>query len=445
MGSFCRLCKLCAAFLAALVTAQAHAGGFSNSDFGIRRMGMFAVVANPDDPTAVFHNPAGMVLLEGTQIYHAQSWFMAHTGIRYYDQQGNLHPDHEITPDWNVAVIPFLGVVTDVGQEKLRLGFAAYIPNAYGAAMPEDEPSRYHGTEAVFVAGRLTMSLAYLLDEQLSVAASANMIFAYLTTQQYMNPLVFADPDVRFDPARQQALEDSDWTIDIEGTDLAFSMDFGILFRPHDRLRIGAVLATGALVEPEGEFIVTAPSEVLEGRQVTGIPIPLELRFGVSWDLTDTFEVACDLRWWHYQVFQEQRSTISFSGASADSPTLALLGQVLTNDQLVMPKSYDNSWNWNVGMKYRLLPELELMVGYQQDYTPIPETTVGLDNPTRDLRGIAVGARWRIDDQWRVGVGYIRNWFDLLDVQTNVNTPPFNVKGHGSNDAWGLDVMWTVD
>jgi hypothetical protein len=90
-----------AAFLALVLTLllvpeRATAGGFSNLDFGIRRMGMFAVTAKPDDGTAIFHNPAGMTLQKGTIFYHSQSWFVAGLGFRMYDSEGKLRPEHDI-------------------------------------------------------------------------------------------------------------------------------------------------------------------------------------------------------------------------------------------------------------------------------------------------------------------------------------------------------------
>ena len=68
--------------------SAAQAGGFSNPDFGIRRLGMFAVTARPDDPTAVFHNPAGLTLMDGTHFYHAQSWFFLNLGMRLGEGTG---------------------------------------------------------------------------------------------------------------------------------------------------------------------------------------------------------------------------------------------------------------------------------------------------------------------------------------------------------------------
>lgn len=108
------------------------------------------------------------------------------------------------------------------------------------------------------------------------------------------------------------------------------------------------------------------------------------------------------------------------------------------------PKNYKNASNWCVGLMYRVLPQLEFMVGYQEDYTPIPDETYTLDNPSRDQRGISFGVRWKPLDRHRFGFAVVRNWFDLVDVQTSMSTPPANAKGHATNFEFGFDYTFWI-
>jgi len=95
-------------------------------------------------------------------------------------------------------------------------------------------------------------------------------------------------------------------------------------------------------------------------------------------------------------------------------------------------------------LMYRVIPELEFMVGYQEDYTPIPDETYTLDNPSRDQRGISFGVRWRPLPRHRFGLAIVRNWFDLVDVQTSMSTPPANAKGHATNFEVGFDYTFWI-
>ena len=394
------------------------AGGFSNPDFGGRRMGMFAVVARPDDVTAVFHNPAGLTLLDGTQFYHAQSWFFVELGLRLYDSAGFLKPDHEIHPDWSVGLIPFVGLASDLGTKDFRLGFGIYAPNAYGAALPTDEPSRYQATRALFVAGRATVSAAYRLSPKLSLGASVNLIYVYLMGKRVMNPLVLANPDRRFDDPATTTTHESDATLAIDGRAWTWAWDVGLLFTPLETFRIGATFSSGSPIHLKGDVKLTwRDGKVEKSTHSTEMTIPFTLRAGFNWEFAPGFEWGTDVFWWHYQVFQEQRSVLS-------TPIMGL-------KEFRDARDNGNSWAWCTGLMYHVRPDLALMFGYQMDFTPSPTRTYSLENTATSQRGISVGTRWDVSKRVRLGLALVRNWFDLIHVQDSLSTPPTNTKGYG--------------
>lgn len=435
-----------------VIPGSAMAGGFSNPDFGIRRVGMFAVTARPDDATAIFHNPAGLVLQDGTHFYHTQSWFVMQLGMRLYDSQGVLRPDKEIHPTWNVGAIPFLGFQSDCGTRDFRLGFGIYAPNAYGAALPEDGPTRYHATQALFLASRATLAAAYQVSDIFSFGAAVNLIHVYLTKTQYMNkrmlplPNLSADSpafDLRFESPEKTGA--TDMLMEIDGQDWTWALDAGVIVRPHRTFRIGAAFSGGSPITLEGKVKLTGSNcpagstnctlkghlgEVLaDTRHKTRMLIPFELKAGFNWEPLDWFEIGMDIYYWHYQSLQEQSTHLK-------EPLLGLI------QDLPDQKNYRNSWAWNIGMMFRPVRSVDLMLGYQMDFTPIPEQTYTLDNPSTDQKGISMGLRWRIDDRWRVGLAYVHNWFNLVNVQRSVSKPPSNGKGHGANNEFAFEFSY---
>ncbi len=413
--------------LLVLVPGLALAGGFHNEDVGVRRMGMLATVARGDDATAVFHNPATLMLTHGTSIYHSQSVFMVDLAFKMYDSQGVLRPDHELRPDWSVGWVPFLGGVTDLGTQDFRLAFAVYAPNAYGALMPDDEATRYHATKVLFLSSRATASLAYKISEALSVAVNLNLVHMLLSANRIMNLAVLSDPDARFLPQDQTAASDAE--LSIGGQAWTWSWDIGVLITPIETLRIGATFFAGAQATIEGNVDLTSASGIKESTtQSTPMVIPFTMKVGINWEFAPDFEIGADYRYYHYQIFQEQHTQLG-------APLMGI-------SEFRDPKNYSNAGNWCVGLMYHLNPSLDLMMGYQEDYTPIPEKTFTLENPSRDQLGFSLGARWRINPHHRIGMSVVRNWFDLVDVQTSLSTPPNNIKGHGSNFEVGLEYEW---
>ncbi|HNZ04490.1 MAG TPA: outer membrane protein transport protein [Myxococcota bacterium] len=439
---FKRFGKLLFALLMALsmaVPGTALAGGYSNLDFGGRRMGMFAVVGKPDDLTAVFHNPAGLTLQSGTQLYFSLSNFVLDLGLKLYDSKGDLRPyDHEITPNLSYGAIPFIGVSSDLGTERFRLAFAIYAPNAYGASLPVEEATRYHATQALFVSGRATVAAAYDFNDHITVGASLSLLYTYLMAQRYLNTTMLPSAsDVQNDPkydARFNSLEEnmnSDIILDIQGDNVTWAFDVGILVKPVKSLSIGLVFSSGSELELRGDVKATWAKDgslVGKTKQTTSMIIPLSIRAGINWAIVPNFEIAADVSYWHYQTNQMQVSAL-------DDKIAGLSG-------FTDPKNFGNSWNWCVGILYRPIPELDLMAGYQMDYTPNPTSTMSLENPGVDQKGFSVGGRWRINDHWRISLAYVHNWFNLIDVQDSIGTPPANAKGHGANNEFAFDFQY---
>jgi long-subunit fatty acid transport protein len=150
----------------------------------------------------------------------------------------------------------------------------------------------------------------------------------------------------------------------------------------------------------------------------------------VSWQLVDDFELAADVRYWHYQVLQEQRSILK--------------ERIAGLEEIVDQRNYGNSLNVAVGLRHSFAPGWDFMLGYQRDYSPIPDRTVTLDSPARDRHGVATGIRWQARDDLRVGLAWLRNWYDLTENQQSPSLPPNNAKGTGANMAFGLDVSWSL-
>ena len=423
--------SLCAVALAvgAIAVGTVRAGGFSSLDFGARRMGMMAVVGKPDDGTAIFNNPAAMTLLDGTQIYHHQSWILADLEFKLYDSEGQLRPERNLSPDWSLGVLPYLSVTTDLGLEDFRFGLALFAPNGYGASMPDDAPTRYHATSALFVAARSTFAAAYEVSDWFSVGASLSVVYVYLSAERVLNLGVLADPDKRFLPVSET--QQSDGAMSLDGQDWTWAWDVGLYFTPMEDMHFSFSFASGSDISLDGDVKVKwFDDSVDRSRHETGLVIPFTLRAGFNWEFVEDFEIGVDFVYWHYQTFQEQRSTLS-------RPIRGI-------SEFVDAKAYGNGFLWCIGLLYRVLPELELMVGYQEDYTPIPEQAFTLENPSRDQKSISFGARWWCTPKVRLGFGFERLWFELVDIQTSGTVPPSNAKGHGGMSMFGLDVTWVL-
>src|SRR3954471_20590356 len=62
--------------------SPAHAGGFGIPEIGVRRTAMATIIGRPDDPSAIYHNPGGLVLQHGLRLYVSMGLSLIDTEFR---------------------------------------------------------------------------------------------------------------------------------------------------------------------------------------------------------------------------------------------------------------------------------------------------------------------------------------------------------------------------
>src|SRR5512147_521796 len=128
----------------AAAPAPAHAGGFGIPEIGVRRTAMASIIGRPDDPSAIYHNPAGLVLQPGWQLYASFGLSLLDTEFRLapWDQSERflgVSPESDgyyaaVQPSRALGVIPMIAATAEVLPGRLVLGAAVYVGNATGAA-----------------------------------------------------------------------------------------------------------------------------------------------------------------------------------------------------------------------------------------------------------------------------------------------------------------------
>lgn len=414
-------------------------------DLGVRRSGMLANTANPDDPTAVFHNAAGLSeqALSGTQVYAAFTGALPRMFVRLYDSQGTVigGPTGSYSPTLSFAASPFVALATDrpaewVGVKGLAAGLAFYVPNAMGAWLPScddvpleqscDAPTRFHMVQGYTIAGFGTGALSWRINDFVTVGASASMVYARMYQDKVLSALAMIDPDSRFNPDAdrkdegRQVLTASGWAPSFAGS---------LLLHVPGGLTIGLVADTQSTFDLTGTVSIDAKATGVAKQTVghhTDLGIPWDLKVGLNWEppFLRGLHLAADFRHWHYSSFQDQ--TTAF-----DEPVTMLGGKT----KLVSHLGYVDSKNVAVGASYRVNERWEIMAGGQNDWSPVPEGQ-GLhtvSNLSADLWGVCAGVLYLPSDRTRLGIAVLHNWFAVVDQKTSSASPPENFRFDGHN------------
>lgn len=434
------------AILAALVPAVAHAGGFGVPEYGARRTGMGAVIGRPDEPAAVFHNPAGLTLLPGLHLYASMGGALLRTEFQLspWDRSdefidapvtGGYYPT--VRPTRAAAVIPMLVATYEALPDRLYLALSSYVTNATGAAFEKDDVTRYHLIDGYVVSPLVQLSAAYRINRVWSVGAGVGALNVRVHGYRYVYPILDTDGDPATPGTDLRNLFGSKPELTLDGSDWKASWNLGVLAQPTARLSLGAAVIgrVDPMLEGEVKLVygddAANPGDTYLGLQRTGLVLPWTFHAGANYDVHPQVEIGADFRYWLYRQYEAQHT--------------ALEGIPFVTE-LNTPKNFHDAIQLSGGARLHGLaraPGLELMLGGHYDKTPAPPQTVTLDQPTFSHAAIRSGLRYS-RGPYRFGLTYLHQWFFIPTIDDSLTFPPSNFRGHGSNNILTLTVEGTI-
>jgi long-subunit fatty acid transport protein len=386
---------------------------------------MAAVVGRPDEPAAVFHNPAGLTLLPGTRLYLSLGVSVVDSSFRLkpwseserfimepVDSEG-YYPATE--PSRAMGVIPMLVATHEILPRRLWGAASLYVSNATGSAFDEDAPTRYHLIEGYVVAPQGAVSVGWRALPWLAAGAGVGVMNLRIEGRRYVYPIVQGSDLSGFLGERSE--------LQLSGSDWVPTWNAGVLATPHRRVSLGLSVIGEAKATIEGPIQVgLADGGQLMGTQRTAFLLPWTFLGGANVDLTRHVEVGAEVRYFLYRRYHEQRIEVD---------------RIYLVEEIVTPKNYRDSWQVSGGVRVHDLgaaPRLEVMAGVHYDRTPAPPNTVSLDQPTFSHRGLHAGARYGLG-RHRLGLTWAHYWYEVPTIEGSLTTPPSNIRAtDASND-----------
>ncbi len=419
----------------ALAAPPVHAGGFGIPDIGVRRTAMASIIGRPDDASAIYHNPAGLTLQHGWQLYLS-------TGVILIDTEFQLHswddsdrflgttPDADgyyapVKPSRAMGVVPMLAVTGEIIPDRLVLGASIYVGNAQGAAFERESVTRYHLIDGYVIAPQAVVAGSYRVTDTLSLGASVGVLDMRIHGRREVFPIIDGMDLSSLTGARPELV--------LDGSGWAPTWMVAAFGRPHPRVTWGATLTGRVDATLEGPVEITlgpdasTPNDKLVGTQRTQQMLPWAAMAGATVDITPNVELGGEFRYWLYRQYEKQHTDVT--------------GIFLVRE-LETIKNYRDSWQASGGVRVHDLAQLrgvELMTGMHYDRTPAPPGAVTLDQPTFNHVGLHTGARFSTG-RYRFGASYLHYWYDVDTVTTSMTTPPSNFRGHGTNNIFTVSI-----
>jgi long-chain fatty acid transport protein len=355
-----------------LVSSHALAAGFQINEHSAAATGRCSsVVATVDDPSAIWHNPAGLAETEGTQFL---------LGATLIVPEGKFYGDYDpVTAratgagveEFDAASTPVPvpnAYISRALSSKAFVGFGFYLP--YGLGLKWDEPDTFPGRTVVQEISLrtffLTPTIALKLSDMVSVAVGVSLVPATVYLKRVLGAT--DNGQVLF----PTSVYEKEGTVEVAGSAFGVGANAGLQLTFIDHLKLGLAFRSAVDLSFSGDanfdIPADAPAEVRANfPDQTGtaeITLPHTFLLGIGWAEKEwVLEASAQLTLWNsYDEltlnFDTGRPTPSSSSPRDWKPVpLLRLG---------------GEYRVDLGDGY-LLP-VRLGVGY--DITPVPDSTI---------------------------------------------------------------------
>lgn len=385
----------------ALIPSMAKAASFYIQEQSVSGLGTaFAgAAANTPDASTVFFNPAGMTELNKTEIYAGAHFLILDASFKNDGSTAGAISSPTSGGNggnpFQPAIVPNLFISTPTAMENLWFGFAVTAPFGLANEYERDFVGRYNSTESELTVIDVAPSLAYKVNDWLSVGAGLNV-------QHASAKLENAIPA----PGATQSTA-TDGMTDLSGDDVTVGFNAGVLLKPVEGTKVGVHYKQGISHTLEGRIINRLPVSgalgALSGTssRVGGsaeLDLPSIASFSVSQKVGERFTLLGSANWNEWSNFD-------------DIP-------VKTSTLSITEQGYKNTWSFAVGGRYDVNEKLQLKAGFQYDPTPTVDEHRSTRIPDGDRKWYAAGLTYNLNE---------RLSFDLSGTYVDVSKEKINI------------------
>ena len=347
------------------------------TDFGTASAGQAAIAENASTAAS---NPAGMTLLDRSQL-------MAEPGALLPSTNFDIAPQTTTkgTAGGNAGVFTPLGGVFYAHKFSERVWFGAALYSDFGLAGDYSTRwvGRYYISRASLFTGKVAPSIAYKVNEWLSVGVGFSFAVGRLEFQSKINNVLPRFPDGGFS---------------LESWDEAFGGNAGILLRPIPKLRIGLTYQSPEYYKFGFRPFLTnlgpgfaAISKRIGGTQIN-IPFtePQQEMTSAVYEVLPNFSLLGNVGWQNWSEFGEFPVGISARNQRTVEANL----------------HFSNTYQLAIGQQLRIAEKWQWSAGFAYDSSPVSQANrIAVLPLDRQLR-YGTGLQYEMNRDLTVGVAW---------------------------------------
>jgi len=359
--------------------------GFLIYEHGAAAMAMggaFVAVAN--NPTAVFHNPAGIAWLEGTQVSVGTTLIIPKTTLDM-PYASLINPAYSNSYEAvKQTFYPSTAYITHKISDKIVAGFGFFSPYGLGTEWPNTAtapfPLRYLSVRDDMKSFVFNPVIAYKLNDKFALGLG---VFYVRSTLEFdlvtVQDLRAYGGSIYEVPASITGGEGSGW-----------GWNVGALYKG-EKFSLGLNWRSGFKVDFEGDLDldstnVPAPFNQLippGGIVATSFNFPHILCAGVAFNLTPKLLLSADINYVFWNTYDKFDISIDFPDPYPDDVETFL-------------ENWDISTLFRTGLQYQLTENLALRGGFLYDQTPQPVATMDPILPDADRVAFTAGFGYKV-------------------------------------------------
>jgi len=337
-----------------------------------------AFLAVADDPSAITHNPAGIILLKGTHIYNGQTIFILSS--EYKNPQGQSEGTQP-----QVFLPPHFYLTSDLGTDNLAFGIGVYsLFGIGGRKWSQTGLTRYVSTDSLMGTLQINPTFAWRVLPQVYVGCGLDVLYAFSRMVNMVDQSFVGAPDAK---------------LRFKGGGFGVGYNVGILLFLGKKFSFAFAYRSEIQIKQRGGLrleSIASPLQPLFGGDsfCTGASIvtrfPHIFSWGVAFRPNPKWTIAVDVEWLRWSSFN--RLTLSL-----DQKVLAA-----GLSDISMNLDWGDSVLVKVGVDYRWRDNVSLRAGYSYMGTPVPDHTFSPANPDAEAHYLSLGVgyswgRWVFD------------------------------------------------
>ncbi len=404
------------------LSSPAFPAGFHIREQGAKAMGMAnAFVAQADDPSAIFYNPAGLAFQNGsrmslgvTVIQVPETEFEGKTWLGDKNVSGSeFSGKQSARPD--IFFPPNIYATTKL--ESAPVAFGIGINSLYPLAKRWDttSPFRDDVKEVAIKPINVNPTVAFQW-KNLGIAFGVDYTYATLWLENAPYTTVY---DGAGNPINLNVGD-----LEIEGTGDGWGFNFGLLWRPVEQWSFGVSYRSRIKIKVDDGDADLMVSQ--KAQDVLGLPSHVNTDGSTDLTLPDTWSFA--VAWRPTKKLTFELDVDRFGWSSYDELTLDFEDETVLHDE-TLPKDWENTWTFRFGAQYAVNDNLDLRAGYAYDNTPVPDDTLGPDLPDSDRHNVTLGLGWH-NEHGALDLAYMAVLFKDRSVSNDIQDGEYKSEAH---------------